>query len=258
MLWHLTSLDAPLVAGLWCRLLARRANVAVEPTTLGALVLAVWMLYVMDRLVDGARDRGALEERHRFHRRHRRAFAIALCLAAPVQVWLVMQLSGALRLAWLALGVPLAVYFALIHATRVRLPKELAVALFFAAACAMPAALRAGWEAVLQPTAFFALLCWVNGVAIARWENDARANASTRWGAEHLRPMCTGLVIAASAFFVYDDRALIALACALAAAAFWLADTARHDLSTLRLRVLADAALLTPLAILPWVTVLHR
>lgn len=251
VLWHLTSLDAPLIAALWCWLLAWRMHLSLDLLKVAALALAVWMLYAGDRLLDAVRNTGPLEERHRFHRQHWRIFCGIFLFTTPLLLWLISCLPAALKNAWLLLALPLALYFVLIHLTKLHLPKELIVAIFFAAACAMPTAIEVGWLPVLRPTLLFGLMCWANCIAIARWERDARAHAMTLWGAQHLRGVCVMVAVVAATIFFHDSSAIVALACLLAAATLWFADTRLGDAGSLRLRVLADAALLTPLLILP-------
>ena len=72
-LWpHLLSLEAPLIAMAWMLGLAHLNRVPVMPGVLAGLGLCVWMIYVLDRLLDtrGKAD-SELDARHRFHRRHR-------------------------------------------------------------------------------------------------------------------------------------------------------------------------------------------
>ena len=44
--------------------------------------LAVWILYVSDRLLDARSNTTDLEERHHFHHRHRRVFITFIVVAA--------------------------------------------------------------------------------------------------------------------------------------------------------------------------------
>ncbi len=134
----------------------------------------------------------------------------------------------------------LALYFLAVHATRVRLPKELAVGIIFALGVSIP----------IHPFPFtldFLFLCFWNCAAIEFWEQ----------GPTHLHP--------ASAFLArYLPQsalaaAAICLICApifnpviqltLALTFLLCAALALHarQLSPLALRILADLVLLTPL-----------
>ena len=73
-LWpHLLSLDAPLVAVVWQACWAQSAHVRLSwchPCVLG---LGVWLIYLVDRLVDSARavPGDIVTARHAFHARRR-------------------------------------------------------------------------------------------------------------------------------------------------------------------------------------------
>ena len=122
------------------------------------------------------------------------------------------------------------VYFCLIHVWAPQsplgierwFPKEIAVAIVFASAVAVPAWSRLqGQRILLTPlVALFALLCWLNCVAIEKWEkgesrssNHARASnpalphLSTRWTQCHLPLVACGIallgVIAAASSTVF-------------------------------------------------------
>ena len=137
-LWHLLSLDAPCVAAVWTVFLAYTFKVSLPWTAPAALSLAVWMLYVADRLADAAAGK-ALEERHCFHQRHSAAFAVGWMACVPVLLWLVMHLPHELRDGWLLLAIPLAAYVGAVHTFQLRhVPKEPLIALFFGMAVAMP------------------------------------------------------------------------------------------------------------------------
>lgn len=85
-LWpNLLSLDAPLIAILWCALVARAHAVHLPPAALPTLGAAVWCIYVLDRVIDGFFARGdpsTLTARHAFYKRWRFAFLpLALVVA---------------------------------------------------------------------------------------------------------------------------------------------------------------------------------
>ncbi len=258
-MWHLLSLDAPLVAVVWTCLLGWSVDATPTLTEVTALGLAVWMLYALDRLLDSLRGESPLEDRHRFHRLHWRRFVLVLGLTLPIESWIVLALPGNIRSAWMLLGIPLAAYLFLIHRTSLRLPKEFVVALFFAAACAMPAGIRVGATPLLAGGSLFALLCWTNCVAIARWEDDMQPHPMTAWAVRNLRVLCTVIVLGAGLLYFLIGPSSIACAAAASAIALWAADLSWGVKGPrLRMRVLADAVLLTPVALIATMPALRQ
>ena len=284
--WHLLSLDAPAVAALWAWSFARIVHAALTPDSLLLLFLGTWLIYVADRVFDGFhQDSARLRERHFFYIRHRTA---VICIAIPVAAftaWLVFaQIPPGARLADVLISAIAIAYFALVHlrgpAIERWFPKELIVALVFAAATAVPAWTRlaqdpastlAQSQAQLAITAaIFAALCWLNCIAIEKWEqtpqragpahstpshnSQAQISGTTRWGQAHLRPLSTVIAAAAifaAALFLHSSlipTADLCFAAAFSAALFNVLD--RSPLSAFHLRIAADAALLTPLLVL--------
>jgi hypothetical protein len=264
--WHLLSLDAPTVAALWCWSFGRAAHVALP--LLAPLLLAVgtWLVYVADRLLDGREgaNRNHLRERHFFYLRYRTAFLLAGSLVSPIFAWVVFtRMPRAVRIEDTAVFALALLYFLFIHihgrfAER-WLPKELAVGILFAAATAVPAWARTSGRLRLLPVvAIFAILCWLNCVAIESWESRAEtiAHPLTAWVAKHLQALCLGTAVLSLAMAAasLQDRARCCCFLADAASAlllFTLAWRGRH-MTEMRLRIAADAALLTPLFFAAW------
>lgn len=257
--WHLLSLDAPTVAALWCWAFGRAARIRLAPWLPAALAMGTWLFYVADRLLDARLSPEAtLKERHRFHDRHRRWF---LAIAAPVAVALavlVARMPPSLIISYGILGALSLLYLGLVHLpARARgsslryFPKEFAVALLFAAASALPAWDQAWHSATGMPRhhpllilcPLFAVLCWLNCVAIEDWEQQRHGNR-VRWLA--------GLVIAASCISIFglvsQPARWLAVAAGLSAVLFLALDRSR--LQAGRRRIAADLALLTPLLLL--------
>jgi hypothetical protein len=89
-LWpHVLSLEAPLVAVLWQRVLAQAHGVRLTPMLDAGLALACWLIYLADRTLDtfSAKPGSALDTRHAFYRRHRRVLLLGVMPAAAS--WLV-------------------------------------------------------------------------------------------------------------------------------------------------------------------------
>ena len=255
-LWHLLSLDAPAVAALWTYFIARTTHVPLPVLAPVAMALAVWMLYACDRILDAQRP-GQLEARHHFHAQHRTGFLIGIAIAAIALACILPTLSFAALRIYSALGILLAAYFVLIHATRTgpRLPKELAVGFFFSAAVFIPTIARAPQlRLALLPFALhLALVCWLNCIAIYAWENGAatQAHSTTLWAVAHIQSL-GAFAIALGIALIGSTSHNLSLAAALSAAILLVLHRNQHRLSRLNLRVLADAALLTPLLFLPF------
>ena len=266
-LWHLCSLDAPTVAALWTWFIARTSHVRLPPAAPIAMALAVWILYAADRLLDVRHlndRRNELEARHFFHLRHRRAFLAGIALSALALAAVLPSLPAPSIRLYLVEGALLTGWFLVLHATPVshRLPKEIAVGLFFAAAVFIPTvarqpSLRPG---LLPVAALFAALCGLNCLFIYAWEHETpgtiarQAHPTTRLALAHL-PTLTVLTATAGGVLCLlhvSSSGLIPAACALAALLLLLLDRNRRQLSRTSLRAAADLAMLTPILVLPF------
>ena len=264
LLWHLLSLDAPTVATLWTWFIARTAHISVPAASLAAMFLAVWILYAADRLLDARIPSNPfLEPRHLFHHRHRRAFRIAIVLAAIALAPLLLTIPPeAIRL-YLLTATLLFAWFILIHVTPAtrdprRLPKELAVGIFFSAATFIPTISRipALRSTLILPAILFAALCSLNCLYIYAWEHpypDPSAHATTRVALRYLSPITLILIVLSilSIRVAAISQAAIPAAIALAAAILFGLHRTRTFSPTL-LRAAADLALLTPVLLLPF------
>jgi hypothetical protein len=242
------------------------------------LAIGTWLVYVADRILDGSRadPYAPLRERHLFHARHRNTFLVAAVAAGSFLIWLIFaRMSANARYEDTVLFAAALLYLVLVHKPRFGginwLPKELAVGIVFGAATAVPAwsRLDSGRVALFPAVSIFAALCWLNCVAIERWENLAPdgslqspdAHTTTRWAAKHFRPaallLAAFLGIAISLGMTYRPADFqktlpIYLAALAANLALALIDRRRQSFSTLHLRIAADLALLTPLLFLPF------
>lgn len=234
------------------------------------MALAVWMLYAADRLLD-ARLLDAersndgyekLEARHLFHHRYRKAFLVAIALAGIALAVLLSRLGSVAVHLYLVEGALLAVWFVILHATRNahRLPKEIAVGLFFSAAVFIPTIAREPTlrSALLPCAILFAALCSLNCLFIYAWEHDRptiekQAHATTRLAVTHL-PVLDIVLACASATVVVAGRAPrpIPAACALSALLLLALHRNHPRIERTNLRAAADLALLTPLLLLPF------
>ncbi len=236
---NLVALDAPLVAAAWQRFLAARFAAELPVAATVALAAAVWCVYLADRRLDARR--GALDaERHRVAARHPRGYALAAACAGAVALSAATQLPAAYWLHGLAVGLGVAGYLAAVHAAGGSAlaggAKELLVGVGFAAGVVVPLGVEGVPAAAWLPSvAAFAGLCWLNCRLIDRWESPGRRPPGLD-GA-----LGVALLLAAS---------VLPVAVGLAIAASVVGLLAVHLLCPRRprvARVLADAALLTPL-----------
>jgi hypothetical protein len=261
--WHLLSLDAPTVAALWSLFFVRAMHLHLSFFQALLLPLGTWLLYVTDRILDGLRQShaGLLRERHHFHARHRTAFVGAASVLAALLAWSVLTYMRPETLRDdFYLGVFALLYLLAVHRGASRLPKELAVAILFAAATAIPAWSRlnaggsSGKEQLAPAIILFALLCWINCVGIEKWEGGA-FHATTRWAGLHLRRILTITALcslAAALLAPSTGLAAVYLAATVSSALLFALDARSSRLSPLHLRIAADIALLTPMALLPF------
>ncbi len=276
--WHLLSLDAPTVAVLWSWSVAAALGVRLPASALLLLALGTWLVYVADRILDGLHvgSPAALRERHFFYARYRTAFLIASVPVGLLLLWLIIsRMIPAARHDDIVVFSLALIYFCVVHICGPEaerwLPKELAVGMIFAAATAVPAWSRL--SAVRTPqliperlflgvtVLFFSALCWLNCVAIEKWESardSSRPNShrSTLWAQRHIRQLCLEIVLAAvlaagisRLLHAAASLTAIFLACALTAAGLGALDywQDRVPTSSFYLRIAADAAMLTPL-----------
>jgi hypothetical protein len=136
-----------------------------------------------------------------------------------------------------------ALYLMAVHVSRRTWPKEAAVAILFALGASLAIWSQIHSVADVATIFLFCCLCWINCVAIQQWEQ----NSASGWpiGAAALS------VAAASLILVPEHRPVLGAAEAASALALLALDRGRRHLSTDALRVLADAALLTPIFFLP-------
>ena len=270
-LWHLCSLDAPSVAALWVWFIAYAYGVPLPWTSSAGMFVAVWMLYAADRLLDGRAhaSRHSLEERHHFHGRHRNRFVLGLSGCSCLMAGLMLKLSRVELRLYTTLGFLLVAYFFLIHVwsskksrskdEHRRIPKELAVGLFFPAAVFIPTVSRTPeLRYVLLPSAIlFALACTLNCLYVYTWEHPSdrsEAHWTTQYAVGNLRlvSICALVlcVIAASSTRWMGGVSLVATACGLSVLALLAVDLLRHRLTALTVRASADLALLSPLLLI--------
>ncbi len=261
------------MAALWAWSIARAVRVQLPWSALLLLALGTWLVYVADRILDGLRfeSHGKLRERHFFYARHRGKAVVAGAAVSLVLLWLIAsRMNATARREDTALfGVALA-YFCLVHLCRPGIEqwfaKEAAVGVVFAAAVAVPAwsRLQGHRTALIPVVTLFAMLCWLNCIAIEKWERQPRdkvrvlttglSHATTRLAQRHLSLVSCGIALLAAIACVRSElsagpaaMAALYLACMISAGLFPAFDRSR--LSSVQLRIAADAILLTPLLV---------
>lgn len=254
LLPHLLGLDAPLVALVWQAWWERAAGATLLPGHRAALGLAVWAIYLADRLADVRVPERAdtATSRHRFSRRWRGPLGFLLMVAAVALAG--VTLGGGLPTRDVAAGLALAAvmggYFAWVHGGAGRPGflrgwwKEAWVGAAFAAGTALFVRERlTGGQAVA--VGLFGAVCFVNCAMITRWELNAGASAPR--GA-FLRPVCGGIALLAAGLALAGRGMFPTIPVAFAAAGLRLLDgPAGRGMAPETRRVLADVVLLTPL-----------
>jgi hypothetical protein len=270
-LWHLLSLDAPTVAALWVWFIARSSHISLPLAVPAAMAIAVWILYVVDRLLDargletGRAGLDDLEARHAFHYRHRRLFRVGIALAAVGLAVLLPRLDARSMRLYLIEGGLLLVWFAILHATLSahRLPKEMAVGLFFSAAIFIPTVAREPglWASLLPAALLVGVLCSLNCLFIYAWEHASDfhrtgrlAHPTTRFAVTHLYALTIAAVVGAFLIAIFGSALAkpAAAAFALSAGGLLALHCIRRRFSRNDLRAAADLALLTPILLLPF------
>ena len=269
-LWHLTSLDAPTVAVVWCLAFAGTARVALPLWLPVVLALAGWSFYIADRLLDARASLAAkpnsrfpssspslLRPRHYFHWRHRRVFLPIAVVAAVAAAGLVLRsMPIAARAGNSVLALAAVAYFASIHGPRqmsswrIRLPKELLVGVLFTIACTLPVWTRTEHpELLAAPILVYAALAWLNCLAIETWESGHRSRSPIFRGT--LTLAAVAFAAAAACLGLHQPRpALLLGAAAVSATLLALLDRNRNSFAPTTLRAAADLVLLTPVALL--------
>ncbi|HML18666.1 MAG TPA: hypothetical protein VK419_16660 [Bryobacteraceae bacterium] len=235
------------MAVLWQILFARCFHAEVNLLATALLVLAVWLIYAADRVMDAWTDTSNLP-RHEFYRSYWRAVAPVWAVALALAGWLAWtRLARVIFERGLVLTAAVGLYFAAVHlapaALRRAWPKEAAVAILFALGASVAAWSQVRSAGDIGAIFLFSCLCWINCAAIEQWEQ--RRPVKRPIGAA---AMC---VAAMSLAMMIEHRPVLSAAEAASAIAFLLLDRGRHRLSSDALRVLADVALLSPVFFLP-------
>lgn len=256
--WHLLSLDAPTVAFFWLLLFAQCMHVPHALPAATALAAAVWIVYVVDRLLDARHEADTTARQElpqaaltRLYGEHARAFVVGVGAVGLITTVLLSVLPRALTEAWLSLAIPLGLYATAVHV--LRLParwKAVCVGIFFAVAVALPAAVHGG-------------LRWPLALAALALGGVCRANCAVLRAPSLRLKVVLGLSGAAAVTPLwFGETRSIALACLAALGLLVLLvryRTALCDrLGWLAWRALVDAALVAPALVVAVVALFAR
>jgi hypothetical protein len=175
------SLDAPAVAVVWQCYFGLLARVRIGWSETAVLGTSVWLAYAADRWFEGWRvaPESIRTPRHRFYQRHRWSVAGVWSAVLLIDIALAFtELSGRELAAGAMLLVPALLYVfshQVLHRHRpLRLPKEICIALLIAggASVFVFATPAADLGRIIVPLSLFTLLCFANVVLIGVWEHE--------------------------------------------------------------------------------------
>jgi len=260
---NVLSLDAPVIAVVWQEAFARAFGAPLNLPQRVALFLAVWCVYAADRVADGLRL-GAPPEasaRHRFAARHWRVFVPAIGLGGLVCVGLAPFLTVRVLGGGAVLAALVGVYFLWNQFAKDRFArgwaKELVVGVVFAGGCALAPWMAAPSALKTLPVLVFALVCTANCLLIARLEREidirrGESSLAVRLPA-HLRPARTVVAVAGILALVLPGMGLaLRAALGLAALGIWSGAAVERRFGPEFACTWADAVLLSPLLVLPF------
>ena len=276
-LWpNLLSLDAPLVAVAWLYMFAQAWQVNYLPwQAYLALGLGVWVIYVLDRLLDRqVRNPGdpLIGDRHDFHAKYQTAFLVGVAgaLASIVAIVLtVLPVELLVSYSGPAVGLVIAFFgMVLTSAQSQEVPymRNLVAGLAFGYGTAMMAHIYVptqGMYSLLfsREMLGFAILCVLNITAIHLWEHSRMSDDPEQKAADEMTLTFPLLVVAGvSLVFAYQDNPGIFsdgadgtehrpffYAILVAAALLQVINRTRSRFSLDAQRTLADGAMIAPL-----------
>jgi hypothetical protein len=220
-----------------------------------ALPLAVWLIYLVDRLLDTADGFPVhITARHTFYCTHRSfcrlltAF-VAFLLCVSVSLSPLPVVKNGLVVAAMVAG-----YLLMVHwmggIWRHWLPKEAAVGLIFGVGTALAPFTRASdATGLLFPALLFGVLCWANSSAIEIWEGG-NVDCASAWMVRNMK-MVAGVTCAICALLVlthFSENTAMALF--ISAMGYWGIADVHTGLPADLLRVAIDVPLLAPLLLI--------
>ena len=254
---NILSLDAPLIAALWQSLFARVFGAALGWPYALLLAAAVWLIYSADRWLDG-RSLGAAARtrRHRFYARHQRTgvWVWSAVFAGTLGSSLFLLTKAEFLTGAVLAGCLLGYFFKRHHGDRKVHPKELQIAVIFTLGVVFLPLLSSTWSfagLVLLCGGLFGGLIFLNCALIADWEGDLDVETApfilrAPQVAARLAPLTLGFALVCGVGGVFELVRPLLAALALSALLLYSLEFS-PKLGPAARRVLADAALLTPL-----------
>lgn len=275
---NLLSLDAPLVAVAWLAVFAKTWRLVYHPwEAYVALGLVVWIIYVVDRLIDASLRKDTperCEPRHLFHWKYRKAFAASAGLAGVAALFLVIRYMPYSIFGYLFVAVVLiGAFFGLSllsqqDANEIPYMKNILAGLTFAYGVGLLASVynqSADFYLTMRSREMicFAVLCIMNISAIDLWEHANRSQDTEVKATDELALTLPLVLLGLSAIvFAYQanphpedvvDYGLIRrsffYAILTGAALLYVLNRTRNRFHMDTLRVLADVALLIPVLV---------
>lgn len=236
-LWpNLLGLDAPIVAVVWQDLAARSFGTPLHLASRLVLGLTVWAVYLTDRLLDVRQKPMPNTARHAFTRCHRQELTALLSAVLILDGFVaIVELRRAVFVDGLVVAGCVAGYLSTFPLRASGWEKQILAAILFSTGVLLVPVTWLGPLHLLAPATLFAALCLSNLVLIELWEGD-RARRLL-W----LAP--AGVALAAIVRPAGAWQGAVALSGVLLAAVAMCGPR----LTISAKRVLADAALLTPL-----------
>lgn len=278
---NLLSLDAPVVAVAWAWMFSKGWGVVSVPWQLWAtLGVAVWIIYVLDRLLDVRRS-GSPEEldlRHRFHARFAKFFIVFMVVGAVWALHSVLFILSGTVLQYGGFVMLCAAGYFVVAWTQPKnhepkIGKNIVAGLTFAYGAsagihAYAPVLNFGDMCFSSEVLIFAALCVINMTAIDFWnlegEEDDDAGAVLNLvtlllgGVAMFIYLSTlqreGLFLAEGFYHEQNFYKPFAVGVLVGAASFFLLNQARHRLRKNAYRVLVDIAVVAPVFVF-WVLI---
>lgn len=260
---NLLSLDAPIVAVAWLNIFAVTWRLFVPWHAYAALGLAVWAIYMADRLLDASMPEAPntqLADRHHFHKRYWRLFASAISVSLISAIALVVIHLPVEIYKYLLFGAVLVGGFfglSLVSSSEESdspVLKNSIAGFTFAYGTALVAHIyrpEMRFMDLMRAPEFllFAVLCVLNISAIDLWEHSARSQDEEVRASDEISLTLPIMLLSGAAVFLAlrddQDRSFY-YAILVATGLLYILNRRRHSLSRPALRTLADATLLVP------------
>ena len=258
LLPQLISLDTPCVFLAWQAIFAVTFGIRISTVTWVVGAACVWMIYAADHLLDV--QRGAhYSERHLFLREHKQAFTRLLIAVLSITVALAFFLPPPIITGGFLLAAVVCGYMLLVHLGGERVtahwPKEFVVAAVFALGSSIGVwtASSLHWTALADIALLIALFT-LNCVAVDCWEWQSGSRRAphpvTLWAARHFLWFAGAIALATLILAALTGPNVIHAAVLVSAGLLLIISGVRRRITSGLARMLADAALLSPLLLL--------